>query len=97
MRSDLLERLMKIAARTGERHVLVDASLSEPIVVMPLAAYEGLVAGRPASGPSETMADLVEPLETWQPESTAPVMSETTSVAQESLNEEEKFYLEPID
>lgn len=88
---------MKIAARTGERHVLVDASLSEPIVVMPLAAYEGLVAGRPASGLAVMPEEPEEPLEAWQPESAAPVIPETAPVAQESLNEEEKFYLEPID
>ncbi|TAK05004.1 hypothetical protein EPO33_03345 [Patescibacteria group bacterium] len=98
MRSDLLERLMKIAARTGERHVLVDASLPEPVVVMPLAAYEGLVAGTPAApAPAAFPATREESLETWQPEPVVPTAPEAAPEAQEPLNEEEKFYLEPIE
>lgn len=95
MRSDLLERLMKISARTGERHVLVDASLPEPVVVMPLAAYEELVTGRPAV--QMPVSVPMEPPETWQEEPAASPISDSVPEVKESLNEEEKFYLEPID
>lgn len=89
---------MKISARTGERHVLVDASLSEPVVVMPLAAYEGLVTGRPAVQlPVSVPMAPMEPLETWQEEPATSPMSPVVPEVKESLNEEEKFYLEPID
>lgn len=98
MRSDLLERLMKISARTGERHVLVDASLPEPVVVMPLAAYEELVTGRPTVQKSVAVPlDHTEPSETWQEEPAASPITDSVPEVKESLNEEEKFYLEPID
>lgn len=86
---------MKIAARTGERHVLVDASLPEPIVVLPLSAYEGLVAGR--SAVPAIPGEPAESMETWQPEAAAPAAQDTIPDVKESLNEEEKFYLEPIE
>ncbi len=89
---------MKISARTGERHVLVDASLPEPVVVMPLAAYEELVTGRSAvQTPVDVPMAPMEPLETWQEEPAASAMSDVVPEVKESLNEEEKFYLEPID
>ncbi len=89
---------MKISARTGERHVLVDASLPEPVVVMPLAAYEGLVTGRPAApAPLVDQEVPAEPQETWSEEVVTSAKPEVAPEAKESLNEEEKFYLEPID
>lgn len=99
MRSDLLERLMRIVARTGERHVLVDASLPEPLVVLPLAAYEGLLSGE---GPAPAAAVRPEPLPEPPPAMAAPAAWDTPAPTpapetENALNEEEKFYLEPID
>jgi hypothetical protein len=84
MRSDLLERLMRIVARTGERHVLVDASLPEPLVVLPLGAYESLIGGKSPGNPAAAA----------RPAPAAPAMVPEPEMP---LNEEEKFYLEPID
>ncbi len=88
---------MRIVARTGERHVLVDASLPEPLVVLPLAAYEGLLSGE---GPAP--AARQEPLPEPPPAMAAPAAWDPPVVAtapepENALNEEEKFYLEPID
>ncbi len=99
MRGDLFERLMRIVARTGERHVLVDASLPEPLVILPLAAYEGLLGGdvplrempRPPDPPPP------EPRESWISPVPEPASARAPAVAEDALNEEEKFYLEPID
>lgn len=98
MRSDLLERLMKIAARTGERHVLVDAGLAEPIVVLPLSAYEAMLSGTPAvQPPAARQAIAPEAEELWQPEPVAAAAPAAAGTVEEPLNEEEKFYLEPIE
>lgn len=98
MRSDLLERLMQIAARTGERHVLVDAGLAEPIVVLPLSAYEAMLVGTPAvQAPAAPRAVAPEPEEPWHPEPAVAAAPPVAASAEEPLNEEEKFYLEPIE
>lgn len=43
MQQSQFERLLKLAARTGDRLIVTDPTGKEPVVILPLAEYEGLL------------------------------------------------------
>jgi len=43
MQNSQFERLLKLAQRTGDRLIVTDPSGKEPVVILPLAEYEGLL------------------------------------------------------
>lgn len=53
MDSKLLSHLLQLAARTGDRLIVVDPTTQQPFVLMGLPQYEALLASRPVS-PSPT-------------------------------------------
>lgn len=51
MANDQFERIMRFAARTGDRLIVTDPAGKEPLVIMSLDEYEALVEG--ALGPGD--------------------------------------------
>ncbi len=51
MPNDQFERIMRFAARTGDRLIVTDPAGNEPLVIMSLDEYEALVEG--ALGPGD--------------------------------------------
>ena len=45
MDQQLFQRLLSLAAKTGDRFIVVDPATDRPFVVMPMAQYESLVLG----------------------------------------------------
>lgn len=43
MQNSQFERLLRLAQRTGDRLIVTDPSGEEPVVILPLAEYEGLL------------------------------------------------------
>lgn len=101
MDSGLLARILQVAAHTGERHVIVDAALPEPVVILPLSAYESLTRGT-GSKPRSTEPVPPPPSEwtepSWSPLPPAPrPLEEKRPEHAENGGEEDRFYLEPIE
>ncbi len=101
MQPAVLARLLALVAHTGERHIVFDPSLPEPLVLLPLSAYERLV-GKTGSPAVPLPAAPPEP--SW-PE---PVWAEPTPISPKNKGnmagagepasaEEDRFYLEPIE
>ena len=101
MDSALLVRILKIAATTGERHVIVDAALPEPVVILPLSAYERLAGG---GGPAKRSTEpLPPPPSEWsepawaESQPTPQKIRENRAEGAPAAGEEDRFYLEPIE
>lgn len=101
MRTDLLERIIRLVSHTGERHVLVDPAWPEPLVLLPLSAYELLALGKAGRGAEEP--PLPEPQnraltpESWQQPTAGDSPLKSANFFGESAPDEDRFYLEPID
>lgn len=96
MDQTLFRRLLRLSARTRDKIVFVDPETGKASVVMSLAAYEDLVEG-PGFDSEEDELDIPEfsdDEDIWNPE---PVSESLPSAAQSALEDEERFYLEPLE
>lgn len=64
MPNDQFERIMRFAARTGDRLIVTDPAGTEPLVIMSLDEYEALVEG--ALGPGDLEGEMTRDDERWR-------------------------------
>ncbi len=112
MNGILLERLLAMAKKTGDRLVVVEGD--NAVVLLPIDRYEELLGGASASVPirqSEMSAETHARVEARQPISQESAVSGfrtdirqvpedlrvMDSIANETATDEEQFYLEPVE
>lgn len=99
MDQSLFRRLLRLSSRTRDKIVFVDPETGRASVLMSLGAYEDLLDGPGFDAEEEEEFDIPDfahdhDEDIWNPES----LPETpVSAAQSALEDEEKFYLEPLE
>lgn len=110
MKAVLLERLLAVAKKTGDRLVVVEGDTA--VVLLPIDRYEELLGGRvqeaqPAAfqekrphgeaTPSLPSQETVPPVFRGDVRHVPEDLTVLDSIAQEVALEEEQFYLEPVE
>lgn len=111
-----LQKILKLAKKTGERLIIMDESLEEGFVVIPLSEYERLVGEAKSPGLGARAQEQCQPVKNPEPRAairtehkitptpvrvevrvaeSPPQQGEKRKISQ-NLEEEEKFYLEPL-
>ena len=104
MQNSQLERLLRLAQRTGDRLIITDAQGKRPVVILGLDEYETLLDGArlPSSDSRPPVIEEEEEVDLAKiEEAVAAVNKEfapTSKAKGEKTDEggEEQFYLEPV-
>jgi hypothetical protein len=112
MNGNLLERLLAVAKKTGDRLVVVEGDTA--VVLLPIDQYEQLLGGNevslskqrpdvreaerlePSQHPSTFEKPAVTGFRTDMPQATEDIRV-LDSIANETALDEEQFYLEPVE
>lgn len=102
---EFLKRVMTIAMKNGDRVVVTDPATDKAVVVMDFESYEKFTVASVPPSPAQTVKNKAAvtpvahpaPLSTSSEPTTAPVKPTPPPKIEPTLEQEEKFYLEPIE
>lgn len=103
MLSPVLQHVLELIRRTGDRCVIVDSAKDEAFVLMSLAGYEQILGASNAG--KELVVQAEESIEEkanreiaqWRQEEAVDTPAVVSAEKQPETGEEDRFYIEPVE
>lgn len=112
MLSPVLQHVLALIRRTGDRCIVVDSAKDEAFVLMSLSGYEQMVNGThgevdvpvitQTEGEDSTIEKANQAIAHWRDEEASASVSRSEDIADSpekaaSTEEEDRFYIEPVE